>query len=654
VTALAALCTCFECLALDREHPREGRQIALIRASGGEHQPAADHPDAPAVAPAGVRVPEGRTSRDTRSRPPTAESETPMNAQTKIASADAAAPVPPSTLTMVAFRDLKRAPENVRKTAIDADVDSLAENIAAVGLLQSLIGYRHGPSVMIVGGGRRLQALGRLCDEFRIGIDFEVPVLIRDRDEAIELSLAENLERRDMNPADEFEAFRLLMEPGTRSPADIAKRFGMTERYVKQRLRLAELAPEILDGLREGAMTIEGALAYARTPDIEMQRQVFAAQKRRAWDKHDPRSIRQAVTATKTTNWGLYRYIGAAAYERAGGGYDEGLFDDDASGEHRRLSNRALVEKLALDHIEFQMLRRQHDMAAALELEAVFQGYVVYPDIEFPDYGMSPPKPPESFAWVGNAWDTGAVRRMLNTVRNNGVAVRLLVGVQKGELVAWDRGFFVDKAQKNAVQPDPTPIAATPPPTPEEFEASERRAGIELWAKRLAIGSFAGTPLEGRAFWPDNWAGRNPDRKVIDGQSGWWVPLLVFVADEEVAAQTAAAADRYDRARLEAAEAAEARARAAEQASQRNAARQIELEAMDPPPAVIVVDGEAWGRDDEGAYVTIDDAEDGWLEDWSTLLDALNPAADPDHRVYATRAEFDAAHAAAQPDEVTA
>ena len=140
-----------------------------------------------------------------------------------------AAPVglAPTSITSVPYGRLKRAPQNVRKTDIAADVESLADDIAAHGLLQSLIGFAGTTTidaqvVYIVGGGRRLQALDLLRERGTIKDSWPVPVLIRPEEEAIELSLSENLARRDMNPADEFVAFAALMAPGNRSPADLA------------------------------------------------------------------------------------------------------------------------------------------------------------------------------------------------------------------------------------------------------------------------------------------------------------------------------------------------------------------------------------------------------------------------------------------------
>src|SRR3546814_650979 len=77
---------------------------------------------------------------------------------------DSAGAIAPSVIQSIALGRLMRAPENVRQTNKAVDVESLADDIAAHGLLQSLIGYAgdtdiDAAAVYIVGGGRRLQAL---------------------------------------------------------------------------------------------------------------------------------------------------------------------------------------------------------------------------------------------------------------------------------------------------------------------------------------------------------------------------------------------------------------------------------------------------------------------------------------------------------------
>src|SRR3546814_11650298 len=104
-----------------------------------------------------------------------------------------------------------------------------------------------------------------------------------------------------MNPADEFTAFAQLMQRGSVSPADLARQFGFSERYVKQRLRLASLASEILDALREGKLTIDAAMAYAGTQDHRLQLRVFAGEAKKSHEPHQARNIRFPYQSHKIT-----------------------------------------------------------------------------------------------------------------------------------------------------------------------------------------------------------------------------------------------------------------------------------------------------------------------------------------------------------------
>jgi ParB family chromosome partitioning protein len=110
----------------------------------------------------------------------------------------------------VEFAHLAVSPLNVRKhnAEIGPD-DELVHSIRAHGLLQPLIGYiaRSGPAtVLVCAGQRRLQALAHIA-----ATDAKIPVRIVGEETAIEISLAENLERKDMNPVDELDAFKALI-----------------------------------------------------------------------------------------------------------------------------------------------------------------------------------------------------------------------------------------------------------------------------------------------------------------------------------------------------------------------------------------------------------------------------------------------------------
>jgi ParB family chromosome partitioning protein len=97
----------------------------------------------------------------------------------------------------------------------------------------------------VVGGERRRKALAALIKEKKLAKAHAVPRLVRDREEAIALSLAENVQREGMHPADQFEAFSALVTQG-KAIEDVAARYGVTPAVVMRRLKLAAVAPAVM------------------------------------------------------------------------------------------------------------------------------------------------------------------------------------------------------------------------------------------------------------------------------------------------------------------------------------------------------------------------------------------------------------------------
>lgn len=120
---------------------------------------------------------------------------------------------------------------NARRTG-GTNVDDLKASIRAQGVLQNLVvcpaqdrkGKETG-DYEVVGGRRRLRALLALAKEGDIGTDDEIVCWVKPTREAAEASLTENVAREAMHPADEFEAFKRLVDEG-RSIEDVATRFG--------------------------------------------------------------------------------------------------------------------------------------------------------------------------------------------------------------------------------------------------------------------------------------------------------------------------------------------------------------------------------------------------------------------------------------------
>jgi ParB-like chromosome segregation protein Spo0J len=97
---------------------------------------------------------------------------------------------------------------------------------------------------------------------------------LNDDANATEIGLAENTVREQMHPADEFEAFRALIDGGA-SIAGVAARFGHAESAVENRLRLARVSPVIIEGFRNDQMTLEQVMAFAVSDDHAAQERLL-------------------------------------------------------------------------------------------------------------------------------------------------------------------------------------------------------------------------------------------------------------------------------------------------------------------------------------------------------------------------------------------
>jgi ParB family chromosome partitioning protein len=253
----------------------------------------------------------------------------------------------------IPLNKLVQSPRNVRRhsdTAADAE---LKASIAACGLLQNLIVRPTAKAKFEVEAGeRRRRAMLALADEKILARDHEVTCLVLEdsAEVAVETSLAENFHRLAMNPADEAQAFAALVAGGA-TVEDVARRFGLTVRFVDGRLRLANLAPVVFEALASGEITLDIAKAFGATSDQDIQARVFE-QVSSAYYAPNPDSIRRMVlSGTVRGSDPRARLVGRDAYIAAGGRIERELFDNDDS---ESWVDVALLESLAAAKMEEQ------------------------------------------------------------------------------------------------------------------------------------------------------------------------------------------------------------------------------------------------------------------------------------------------------------
>lgn len=255
---------------------------------------------------------------------------------------------------LVPLNKLKKSPRNVRKVAhTAADIEALAASIGANGLLQNLVvepetdgdGAETGFYLVTIGEGRRLAQLLRAKRRQIKKTELIRCMLDTDHD-AHEVSLAENVIRSAMHPADEYEAFALLHTEKGMAAEDIAARFGVTPAVVRQRLKLGAVSPALITLYRADSMTLEQLMAFTITDDHSRQEAVWNTL---GYDT-GAYSIRRALTEGQVAaSDRRARFVGAEDYIEAGGVVTRDLFDDENGGY---FADPDLLDRLVLRKLE--------------------------------------------------------------------------------------------------------------------------------------------------------------------------------------------------------------------------------------------------------------------------------------------------------------
>ena len=157
---------------------------------------------------------------------------------------------------MVSTDLLKPNASQPRKQFEQSALEELAESIKENGVIQPLIVRKEDGGFEIVAGERRWRAA-------KIARVEKLPVVIRtatDQDVA-ELTLIENIQREDLNPIEEAEAYEKLAERFGLTHEEIAKKTGKNRSVITNQLRLLKLSEKAKKALVSGAITVGHARA---------------------------------------------------------------------------------------------------------------------------------------------------------------------------------------------------------------------------------------------------------------------------------------------------------------------------------------------------------------------------------------------------------
>lgn len=248
---------------------------------------------------------------------------------------------------LCAIGALEAMPGQPRKHFEDAALDELAESIRSSGIIQPLVvraledgRYR------LIAGERRFRAAQRA------GLK-EVPVVVRDVSdrEAFTLALIENIQREDLNPIEEAEAYRHLTDDYGLTHEETAQRVGRSRTAVSNTLRLLGLPDEVRTLLRSGQLTAGHSRAV-----------LSAKEEHRVWlaeriVEHEL-SVRAAEVLARTTHQANFS-TEPTKPEPAEAKLDESLYTPNVRDAERRIRER-------LGHQV--KIRRQSDRTGVIEL----------------------------------------------------------------------------------------------------------------------------------------------------------------------------------------------------------------------------------------------------------------------------------------------
>ena len=158
-----------------------------------------------------------------------------------------------------------------RQTFREDKLEELTQSIRANGVIQPIVVRRNGERFEIIAGERRWRAAARA------GLS-RVPCVVRDiaHDNALEMSLIENIQREDLNPIEEANAYKRLIEQLRVTQEQIALRVGKDRSSITNSLRLLKLPTEIQKLVEQDKLSMGHARALLSLDSADRQRKLAA------------------------------------------------------------------------------------------------------------------------------------------------------------------------------------------------------------------------------------------------------------------------------------------------------------------------------------------------------------------------------------------
>lgn len=170
----------------------------------------------------------------------------------------------PKSVQSIEVALIQPHPEQPRRHFDDGALQELADSIAKRGVIQPIIVRPHGGGFQIVAGERRWRAAQRAQLH-------RIPAIVRDFDEqeTLEIALVENIQREDLNPIEEAEAYRKLIAEFHHSQDALGRIVGKSRSHIANLMRLLDLPASVQQQVVEQKLSMGHARALIGAPDCE-------------------------------------------------------------------------------------------------------------------------------------------------------------------------------------------------------------------------------------------------------------------------------------------------------------------------------------------------------------------------------------------------
>lgn len=268
-------------------------------------------------------------------------------------------PRPDAQIQLLDLKKIVNAEYNPRKDFREETLLELAESIRQVGVLQPICVRPQGEGFEIVYGERRYWAAAMAELKF-------IPALVREMTdaEAEDAAITENLQREDVKPREEAQAYERALQSGRHTIESLVGKFGKSEAYIRSRLKLCELIDALAEQLDREEISVGVAMEIAKYPsDIqqEVYEEHFSDECRTSWKNARIKEIARRLYERYMTKLETYRFDKTECRTCAHNTANQVLFRDECTDGCAGCQNRECMMRKNTEFLVGKALKLLRD-----------------------------------------------------------------------------------------------------------------------------------------------------------------------------------------------------------------------------------------------------------------------------------------------------